>query len=613
MSSRIRKYKQLRWLSLAIVGLALLAVWGCNSDSADNSNDASCPGCGEVYISLTDADGDFTRYQVDVVSLTLKRRDGTEVETLPMATTVDLAEYTDLSEFLTVATVPPGVYVEGSITLDYTNAEIFVERDGSPAEAVVLDENGSPADVQTLNVRLDNSRRLIVVPGVPAMFHVDVDLNASHEIDLTPTPIEATVRPFIVADISPDLNKQMRLRGPLVGVQLADSTYTIAIRPFHLHRGHFGRLKIKITDSTVFDIDGNNYVGDAGLQALAAKPAGTATVAWGSVDIRRRLLVADQVHAGTTVPGGDMDAAKGAIIARNGNELTLHGAALVRLDSSLYIDDNMIITVGPNTKVRKWADAGEFTIDDISVGQRVVVLGTVDNANPAQMDATEGLVRLLPTPAHGTVVATATGQVDLDLQSLAWRSPAKFDFTGTGATLADDADPDNYEVDLNGLSGSGILAGDPVRIMGTVSPFGQAPADFTAQSIVDYTDAHAKLGVNWNPAANNPFVSLSATGIVIDREHSDIGDLHHLRRGGILTDLAALPDSPTIQPHNTFGLYCILERGMVRVFSNFELFTTALSDALSNGGTVAVFHAYGGYDSSANIFSARRIAVRMGN
>ena len=49
----------------------------------DPANAATHSECGTVYIGLTDADGDFVNYTVDVVQLTLETADGRTVDTLP--------------------------------------------------------------------------------------------------------------------------------------------------------------------------------------------------------------------------------------------------------------------------------------------------------------------------------------------------------------------------------------------------------------------------------------------------------------------------------------------------------------------------------------------------
>src|SRR5262245_62018422 len=119
---------------LLVFSLILSACGGGGGDSsaATSPTTQSCDpsSCGTVFLSLTDADGDFLGYTVDVVSLTLKKANGAVVETLPVTTRVDFAQLVDLTEFVTAAMIPNGTYVEGSIRLDYSNAEVTVEVNG---------------------------------------------------------------------------------------------------------------------------------------------------------------------------------------------------------------------------------------------------------------------------------------------------------------------------------------------------------------------------------------------------------------------------------------------------------------------------------------------------
>ncbi len=71
-----------------LVTALLLAACGGGSSTADNpqpqpqaqscdpANAATQAECGTVFISLTDANGDFLNYTVDVVQLTLETADG---------------------------------------------------------------------------------------------------------------------------------------------------------------------------------------------------------------------------------------------------------------------------------------------------------------------------------------------------------------------------------------------------------------------------------------------------------------------------------------------------------------------------------------------------------
>ena len=68
-----------------------------------------------MVIGLTDQEGDFHSYTVDVLSLTLTKLNGAVVETLPLNTRIDFAQYTEMTEFLTAATIPSGVYVKAQM------------------------------------------------------------------------------------------------------------------------------------------------------------------------------------------------------------------------------------------------------------------------------------------------------------------------------------------------------------------------------------------------------------------------------------------------------------------------------------------------------------------
>ena len=98
-SDRQRTHGQIaRWLGLVVLILAGLALSACGGGGGSGTGDVS--DSGEVIVALTDAEGDFASYTVDVLSLTLTTANGAVVETLPLSTRVDFARYTDLTEFL---------------------------------------------------------------------------------------------------------------------------------------------------------------------------------------------------------------------------------------------------------------------------------------------------------------------------------------------------------------------------------------------------------------------------------------------------------------------------------------------------------------------------------
>ena len=86
--TRMRGMLRTSWIAaLAAVGLAGCGGSGGSAPSSTNPPTATSD-VGTLLISLTDADGDFVGYSVDVLSVTLQRRGGGTVEVLPAATRI---------------------------------------------------------------------------------------------------------------------------------------------------------------------------------------------------------------------------------------------------------------------------------------------------------------------------------------------------------------------------------------------------------------------------------------------------------------------------------------------------------------------------------------------
>ncbi|HWP94163.1 MAG TPA: DUF4382 domain-containing protein [Gammaproteobacteria bacterium] len=623
LSSRRGGWRSAGLILMMALGLPLFAACGGDERGAGTGTgslqecdpeDPDDPDCGEVLLALTDADGDFLSYGVNVVSLKLTRADGAEVETLPLATTVDFAKLVEVTELLSSATVPAGRYIGGRITLDYSTAAIFVERAGEAVEAVVRDATGETVTTMELEIRFQD-RDLIVARATPALLTIDFDLAASHEVNLDVTPAVVTLEPFLIADIDRESSEDFRVRGPLGTVDEAGGSYTIVVRPFHARIGEFGRATVYTTGETLFEIDGVQYTGAAGLAALAAQPPATATLAIGTFDVATRRFTAVQVYAASSVPGGELDVVEGHVTARAGDVLTVRGATLIRAQASAVFHDEVTVVVGPDTRVIKAGAQGEALDDDaISVGQRLTVFGTLTDTTPGSLtlDATAGLARLERTNLGGTVVSRDGTTLVLDLQSIDLRRISLFDFSGTGATPADDADPSRYEVALGGLGGS-LVSGAPVRVMGFVAPFGAAPPDFTAVTVVDFTSARTWLHVVWDADGTAaPFTTFDDSGLIVDLQNAELGRVHHLRRGAVFTDLLDLPASPLVAPASgDVGSYAIGEDGSVQVFVTYTAFREALQARLAEGGRVRALHAQGGYDAVTNTLTVRLIRVAM--
>ncbi len=619
----------LSWLAFALVA-CLLAGCGGGGGSAQPAPPATpsavcvpadpstAAECGTVLVGLTDADGDFLSYGVDVVSLELEKANGTTVETLPASTRIDFAQYVDLTEFVTAASIPPGTYVAGNITLDYGDADVHVEVDGAAKEALVVGEDGAALATQTLKITLSDRNRLVVTRGRPSLLTVDFDLAASHSVDVAPTPALATAEPFIVAEIDPVDSKEIRLRGVLLSVDAAAMTYTIALRPFHRPTGDFGRMTVHVTGDTEFEVDGEMYVGDAGLRALDAAGAGTLTVAFGTLDVPAREFTAEVVLAGSSVPGSDTDAVRGNIIARSGNELTVRGGIVILSDERAFFRDDVTVIVGPDTKVFRRGFDGLLDIGALSVGQAVTVRGTVtDRATSGTtdltVDATSGAVRMHVTHLSGIAKTVNPGQLDIELSAIDRRRVSVFDFSGTGPSPELDADPSNYEVATGDLPLAAQAAGKPVVAYGFPTAFGTAPPDFQGRTVLDFADVRSVLGIGWGAAGTTaPFLRMDSEGLVLDNENSAIDVRHYIKQGPVLIDLTALDSGTLIVPPDAGRtLYAIKTGDSLRLYADFGEFAVALGESLDGATAARSMYARGSYDAETNTFVARKIGIML--
>jgi hypothetical protein len=592
------------------------------SSACDPANAATHDECGTVLIGLTDADGDFLNYTVDVLGLTLETANGRTVEVMPNATRVNFTDYVDATELVAAAAVPPATYVAGTIHLDYSDAEIMVEAAGVAKDAVVTDLNDSELGETSLRIVLPNRDRLFVTKRRAHFLQMDFDLAASHDVNVVPTPARAASEQFIVAEVHPVDEKDIRVRGPLIKVNEDEMSYTIAVRPFHDRVSDFGRFTVSVTDTTEFEVNGDMWVGTEGLRALNAAGQGTPTVAKGTLTTTDRRFTADLVLAGSSVPGHDADAVVGNIIKRDGNFLTIRGATIIPRDTAtdrrFPFHDDVVVEVGPDTRVFKDGYRhSDLSIDALSIGQRVTVRGnqpapTTDAAAPQILfDATQGAVRMHVTHLSGVVNMIVPGQADITLHSIDRRRAGIFDFTGTGPSEELDADPDNYEVRTGTLTLSNFSTGKPIVAYGFPTAFGMAPPDFAGRSFIDYSDARTALGVGWGHEGTiAPFVSSGSDGLVLNNENPDIDQRHHIKQGPVLIDLTALDSNTTIIPRETGRmLFAIRSQDSLRLYSDWDDFVNDLNASLDGATTARSMHAYGRYDVGSNSFTAYKLGI----
>ncbi|MEO1573874.1 MAG: DUF4382 domain-containing protein [Pseudomonadota bacterium] len=609
--------KLLSYLSLArpLVAAGALSLAACGGGGGGGgSTDLSAPApppspdpTGTAIIGLTDAPGDFLSYQVTVTGLQFERANGAIIEVLPESTTVDFAQYVETTELLTAASLPAGAYRSVTLGLDYSAAQILVEADdGSAVAATVVDNLGAPVAFSEVTVNFENDRGFVITANTAANVTLDFDLEASHKVELLDSPPTATFDGVLTADTLLEFPKPRRARGLLQSVDTAASTLTMKVRPFFQPRGDFGEVTLNTLDTTEFEIDETAFIGSAGLEALALLDVNTPVLAMAQFNTDTRQFDVTELLAGSSVPWTDADIARGTIIARSGDTLTLRGATLVRKSMMVTFNDTLNVTIGPDTQLRQvGSELLDLTPADLSVGQSVTVHGDMSDDT---LVADEGLVRVRYASLSGTV--TAVAPLAVDLSSYNARRPALYDFTGTGLDAANDADPDSYDIDTGSLAVSTLAPGTPVRVLGLVQPFGTAPADFVARSVVNLSAAPAQIRVRWRDEAGaDVLLDAGDSALTFALAEETLTGVRYVRRGGVFEDLLERGDSLTFMPTiSGRGVYSLRMDGEQTVYTAFSDFAEALVAAMDGTRAIERIRATA-METDATTFEARQILI----
>lgn len=607
-------------LRLALLGLAASVIAACGGGSAVSSitQPASCSDCGTALLTVTDAAGDFMSYTVDVTSLQLKTANGTVVQTLPATSRIDFAQLVDLSEVLSAGQIPVGDYVSATLGVDFTNSDIVVDDGtGTGVQVMPVDANNQALGAVQLTVQLDNRNHFKIKRKSISHLAFDLNLAASNTVSLTSKTV--TVSPFIVATVQPVESRQVRARGHLNSVDTAGSTYTIDVRPFHEDSTSTGQMVIKTTSATRFEINGMVFNGADGLSQLSMLTNNPVTIAFGSIDPTDGSFTAQRVLAATSAQDLRMDYMSGNVLSRSDTALTVAGSSIEHRsghDHDGYEMGPVTVTIGPNTLVtRDGQDSGTLTIADISVGQRVEVYGnlTRDASGNATIDATAGRVRLNYTRVSGSVTVNAPGALTVNLQAIDGRDPARYDFTGTGKTPTDDADPTKYQVSTGTLDITTLLPGAFTKLYGFVTPFGSAHPDFNAETYLDFTATRAELALSWGKTgATAPFSTTSDSALTLDMAATPHGGISLGRALINVTSLAGLQVVPATSGTLTLAI-AHRSSHMVDNFSSFADFVAALNTDLNGTTPMLGLFGDGNFDAAGASFTATRVLVVLGD
>lgn len=594
---------------MAVVVSGYLAGCGGGGQSSSGSTDTSGGSArnGELQVAITDAEGDFLSYTVDIAAIHLQKRNGTELETIPLAVRVDFAEYTDLSEFFTLNTLPQGTYTQVSLTLNFAQADIQVEdANGTVQSASAVDANGAPLTTLDVAVQLPNDRPLVIRPGVPASLTLDFDLAASNTV-LSYDPAVVEVAPLLVVQAALDADREHRARGTLQAVDPAAQSLTLSLQPFQSDRASVGSLTVFSSDTTHYDINGTGYLGSEGLAELATQAAGLPLLVWGQV-ASSGTFQASRVVAGDSIPWVGRSGVRGVVVARDGLSLTLRGGHAERSNGRAEFHEQITVLLGDQTRISGATLTGELTDSAISIGQQVVATGQLSNdANGnAVLDASQGYVRLLMNQLTGQVVSLQP--LVIDLRTINGRDPQHFDFTGTQPDGA--SNPDAYRIDTGTLALTGVALDEWVRVRGFPSAFGAGEQDFVASTVIDLNTSQrdSGFGAVWpGLGSTTAVVSLDAQSLVLDVSQARTV----ITRGGASANAASEQTDNAANPGRLAALTLVPQSGVdnrvytlrvpgegpLQTFADFADFTEALTAQLNLGYRLKRAAATGQYDA----------------
>ena len=652
-----------KWLAPAVLALGLAACGGGGGSSTGASTGpqgCSSATCGNAVLTLTDAPGDFASYTVGVTSIQLTKADGTVVETLPAATTVDFTQLVDVTELVGSTAIPQGEYVAATMTLDYSNASIFVYTDSADTQTTqvgsvvtqVTNTSVTPATTTTqqlwpaqqgvsstvqVTVKLDSAHHFFVTPGKLSRLALDFNLANSNTVALTNQQWVVTVLPTLLASAVPTDQKSIRVRGKVASVDLTNKTYTVTVAPFDDTAANGTQVLVNTTASTTFYVDGKSLNQSDGLTALNADGAGTLSVAFGTLSTSDGSFTATAVLAGTSVQSPKLDRLRGVVIALpacpTGTAtgivcLTVRGGRILDhvSDANAFMPHDITLEIGANTLLSVAGNpTASPTLASPSVGSKITAFGTrvaaTSATGNASFDATSGMLRLEVTALWGVVDAggIGNGTVTLNLQAIEGLGVAAFDFTGTGS------DPTKYVVTTGALPLANTAASAALRFFGFVQPFGSAPPDFNAETLVNFTDTSAVLDAGFG-MGSAAALTVSGNAITLNVSDPALGWMHYIRIGPqvidltkLTTNLAIVPDAASTGPFmirsgikeaaasNAMGW-----NSSVTVYNSAADFLAALTTDLGTSGTkVEQVLAVGHYDATSNTLTVEQMIVNL--
>ncbi|TXH02582.1 MAG: DUF4382 domain-containing protein [Nevskiaceae bacterium] len=621
----------------------LLAVFtmmsGCGGGGGSGGSASSGPS-GFALISLADAPGDFLAYRVTVTSVQLSGN-GAPVETLSAPERVNFVNLISTAELFENARVPAGTYTGVHMTVDFSNAEIFVQNaSGAPVKATVEDASGSPLSGPLgVDVSFPAASPLVVSQGATANLALDFNLAASNAVSFPPGGgAVVKVSPVLGADPKLLDGRPRHLRGKVDAVDSTAQTLTFSVIPFDDDNGDATTPAAKnvvasVDGNTRYEINGHPYTGASGLSALAALTLPVLAELTGAIEAGTGKLVATAIIAGSGEGHPSDDGVQGHVLSRSATTLNLigdvheHGAPGSTFGQAITVDISQVQAVlkGDDGKADQ---AGPLTTAAIGVGQRVQVFGAITR-NGDGTTITAKLVRLLPTVIKGTAnqAYSSGASLPITLKSFDGLAAKLFTFTGTGSSANGDSNASAYQVDLSAVSPApSIATGNPVTLGGFAAPWGSAPPDFIAVAAVNdhhpgEGDPQNRLHLVWSPPGSAaPFTSASATQLLIKHNDPLLEQGGGVSQGDQTTPVSSMTTDLSLTPGSGHGQRFVLVSGYDNSsassrteteYAAFADFESALAAQLGGGAKLRLIDAEGVYTPDGNGFAASELMAAV--
>jgi hypothetical protein len=213
---------------------------------------------------------------------------------------------------------------------------------------------------------------------------------------------------------------------------------------------------------------------------------------------------------------------------------------------------------------------------------------------------------MLPTRGVGLVTASATGSVTVGLQELGGITASGLDFAGTGATSQQDATASSYQVSVpSSISTAATGNGAAVEFTGFVTPFGSAPPDFAATTLIDYGQTNTVFDARWaSPGITTAFSTLTGSQLLLSQATLQASVQEAIGIGPVTVAAASLSGGLQLLPdtagtaQQSFAIVH-LKSHTIDSFGTFDDLATALATDLNGTTGVLQVLAEGAYTSGA--------------